>query len=408
MNLLPALRASRGRRGMALMVVLLVLLALLVLCAPFLASARDADRASSQQADRVEARLALDAASRHARHVLGETYPSADLDRTPYFDEPGELQVDNRFAQGFIDANDAKGTMWDLEVRDTSGAIDLDSASPHVVANLLGLVARSSAIVEPEAKPIGFSGGANFAPAGFVAIDGEIVRYGAIEEGALSVSARGVQGPAEGEDWQGGPRPPSGHGVGVNIVDQRAFALALWRLREKGAFLPPDAPEQVGDVGRFALAAAVDPRGAAVVDESMAEALRRHGAVHGEARGVAAWQRAVRVTTPIEAGTTGRLRVADGRFVNAGSTVRVGDGAVQELALVQQVSRNGELVLDRVLEVAFPANGAVLEVLARRPVNANSAEEKVLEALFLNLQLVGRNSRVTSDEARALARLTVE
>ena len=408
MKVLHSRRVARARRGMALMVVLLVLLALLVLCAPFLASARDADRASSQQADRVEARLALDAASRHARHVLGATYASADLDRTPWFDESGEVQVDNRFAQGFLDPNDPKGAMWDLEVRDTSGAIDLDSASPHVVANLLGLVGRSGAIIESDAKAIGFSGGANFAPTGFVAIDGEIVRYGAIEDGALTGLARGVLGPAEGEDWQGGPRPSSGHGVGVNIVDQRAFALAAWRLREKGALLAPDAPEQLGDVGRFAMAAAIDPRGAGVVGEAMLEALRRHGAVHGEARGVATWQRAVRVTTPIEAGRTGRLRVADSRFVNAGSTVRIGDGALQELALVQQVARNGELVLDRILEGSFPANGAVLEVLARRPVNANSADERVLEALFLNLQLVGRNSRVTSDEARALASLTIE
>ena len=47
MKVLHSRRVARARRGMALMVVLLVLLALLVLCAPFLASARDADRASS-------------------------------------------------------------------------------------------------------------------------------------------------------------------------------------------------------------------------------------------------------------------------------------------------------------------------------------------------------------------------
>ena len=400
-------QAARSRRGMALMVVLLVLLALLVLCTPFLFSARDADRASTQHADRVEARLALDAAARHARHVLAQSYSSADLDRTPWSDTEEELAVDNQFDAAFLNANDPRGPMWDLEVRDTSGAIDLDSASPHVIANLLGLVARTASIVEGTNKPIPFAGGANFAPAGFVTIDGELVRYSALEDGSVTGLTRGVLGPGEGEEWQGGPRAASGHGIGTNIVDQRAYAPALWRLREKGAWRPFDAPQQLADVGRFAMAAAVDPRAAGVVDATMVQQLLEHGSVHADARGVATWQRAVRVTTPIEGGKTGRLRVQDARFVNAGSTVRIGDGAVQELALVQQVLRNGEIVLDRVLEGTWPAFGSVLEVLARRPVNANTASEATLTALYLNLQLAGRNSRVTLDEAKLLAEVTV-
>lgn len=399
--------SAQRRSGMALMVVLLVLLALLVLCTPFLFSARDADRASTQLADRVEARLALDAASRHARHVLAGSYPSADLDRTPYWDEAGELQVDNRFDPAFLDANDARGTMWDLEVRDTSGAIDLDSASPHVVANLANLVARTAAIVDASAKPLPLAGANGFGPSGYVSVDGEIVRYGGVEEGALAGLTRGVFGPGEGEDWRGGPTGPAGHGVGANVVDQRAWAPALWRLREKGAWSPYDSPQQLADAGRFALAAATDPRGAGVFDAALVQTLLDAGSVHADARGVATWQRAVRVTTPIEAGKTGRLRVQDPRFVNTGATVRIGDGAVQEYALVQGVLRNGEIVLDRVLEGTWPAYGAVLETLARRPVNANSAPERVLQALFLNVQLVGKNSRVTSDEARQLAEVTV-
>lgn len=396
-----------GRSGMALMVVLLVLLALLVLCTPFLFSARDADRASTQLADRVEARLALDAASRHARHVLADSYPSADLDRTPYWDEAGELSVDNRFDPAFLDANDARGTMWDLEVRDTSGAIDLDSASPHVVANLTNLVARTASIVEAGGKPIPLAGSNAFAPSGYASIDGELVRYGGVEEGALAGLTRGVLGPGEGEDWRGGPTGAAGHGIGSNVVDQRAYAPALWRLREKGAWRPFDSPQQLADAGRFALAAATDPRGAGVFDTTLVQLLVEAGSVHADARGVASWQRAVRVATPIEGGKTGRLRVQDPRFVNTGATVRIGDGAVQEYALVQGVLRNGEIVLDRVLEGTWPAYGAVLEVLARRPVNANSASERVLQALFLNVQLVGKNSRVTIDEARQLAEITV-
>ena len=56
----------KSRRGFALLVVLLVLIALLVLAAPFLLMARNADRASTELADRAEAQLGLDAAARHA------------------------------------------------------------------------------------------------------------------------------------------------------------------------------------------------------------------------------------------------------------------------------------------------------------------------------------------------------
>ena len=47
-------------------------------------------------------------------------------------------------------------------------------------------------------------------------------------------------------------------------------------------------------------------------------------------------------------------------------------------------------------------------MLARRPVNVNVAPAEVLETLFLNLQMQGRNSRVVRGEARDLAALVVE
>ena len=120
---------------------LLVLLALLVLTTPFLLSARNSDRASARYADRASARIALDTAARHGRAQLGASHPS--LDKTPWWDSLDEVYVDNAFDSDFLDANDARGLMWDLEVEDLSGRIDLDSASPQVIANLLGVVTRT-------------------------------------------------------------------------------------------------------------------------------------------------------------------------------------------------------------------------------------------------------------------------
>ena len=57
-------RPEPARAGIAVLAVLVVLLALLVLCAPFLMTARNASRASTQLADQAQVRLALDSAAR--------------------------------------------------------------------------------------------------------------------------------------------------------------------------------------------------------------------------------------------------------------------------------------------------------------------------------------------------------
>jgi hypothetical protein len=120
------------------------------------------------------------------------------------------------------------------------------------------------------------------------------------------------------------------------------------------------------------------------------------------------WQRASRLASPVHGGTDGILRVDNPRWFNAGSTVQITDGVNTELALVQEVRRGGEIVLDRVLQGDYAAFSALVRVLARRPVNLNTASAEVLEAIFLNLQVAGRNSRITGDEAQKLAALVVE
>ena len=60
-------RPNRCEQGFALMTVLFVLLVMLVMAAPFLMTARNADKTASQMADRAEARVGLDTAARHSR-----------------------------------------------------------------------------------------------------------------------------------------------------------------------------------------------------------------------------------------------------------------------------------------------------------------------------------------------------
>ncbi len=402
-------RARASRSGFALIAVLLVLLSLLVLATPLLLSARGADQASTRLADRTDARVALDTAGRHARAVLADTYGSADQDRTPYWDGEDEVRVANAFPDGFLDANDATGAMWTVESRDVAGLVDLDSASPQVLANLMGLTSRLGAVVEGNAKEIPLAPNANFEPQGFLWIAGETVQVKKVVDNTVVDFTRGVFGPGEGSEWRGGPRPPVSHGIGTPVIDQRALAPALWRLVS-----PDDEPrawesiERLPDCANFALASATDPAGIGVMRDMLLRRLREYGTTHGGLRAGARWQRGARLTEKVAGGKDGRVKVDSARWFNPGATVRIRDGETSELALVQNVLGSGQIALDRVLKNDYDAYEAVVDVLARRPVNLNTAPREVLVALFLNLQVAGQNSRVTSDEADELAALVIE
>lgn len=392
--------------GFALIVVLLVLLALLVLCAPFLLTARNADRASAELSDRVEARLLLDAAARHARVGLQTSHPA--LDSTPYFDTEEELEVRSRFPAGFLQAADPAGQMWQAQANDLSGRIDLNSAPPQVFANLMGISTRLTAPLEPNSKELPLSSVNGLDPTGYVWIAGEWVRYGKLGESDLQQFLRGVN--SVGTDWMGGPKPPSTHGAGTAVLDQRAFAAPLWRtMGTDGAYRPFEELEQLRDSARYALAVATEgAAGAQAYEGRVLAPLFDWGSVYVPVRSGSRWQYPVRVLSPVVGGQDGRLRVSSTRWLNPGATVQIDDGTTRETALVVEVSGDGMVFLDRILTNDYLAQRAELRVLSRVPVNLNTAPREVLRALFNNLQLVGKNARINKDEAEQLADLVIE
>lgn len=389
---------AAGRSGFAMLAVLLALLALLVLCTPFLLTARNASRSSARLADRVQARLALDAAGRHARAQLGRSH--ASVDRTPYFDDIDELDVRGDLDEAFWNARDPRGPMWDLSVSDVSGRIDWNSAPPQAFANALGLSSFLVALVEDDAEEIPVASTSGFPPAGFLVIDGEIVRYGALEASRFLKLVRGLAAgvDAEGHALDCGPQPARGYPAGLAIFEQRAVAPAQWRLAggELRAFA--SAEEVLGAVGELGLGGPLED-----------DALRRLAELGTTWAGVGAgavWQRPVRVSNDLAAGLDCWLQVDELRWFNPGTTVRLTDGRTTELGLVRSVEAGRVQLFDPVTN-AYAAFTAELSPLARRPVNANTASAEVLEALFLHLQWRGVNSRITRREARELAALTI-
>jgi hypothetical protein len=386
---------------MALLAVLLTLLALLVLCTPFLLTARNASTSSTLLADRSQAQLSLDAATRHARAVLGQSHPSRDT--TPDSDSAEELFVDNEFDPSFWNPSDPKSAMWDLESTDLAGRIDLNSASPHVVANLFGGATRLSEECEVRATQVQVASAEGFPPQGFVWIGPELVSYAERTPTALTGLTRAV---ASGEDADGkplpcGPQPEKDHVPGTPVLDQKAFAPALWRMATPdGELRRFSFPEELVEAGeRFAIAGAF-PR-------EVLEALSRATNVYSGTGEPAVWQRPSRLMNSIRAGEDCRLQLDEVRYFNHGTTVAIDDGRTREFGLVLGVENQTVVLFDPVAN-DYDAFSAVVEPLARLPVNANTASPFVLEALFANLQWNGVNARITGREARELASLVVE
>ncbi len=399
-----------GREGFALIVVLLVLLALLVLCAPFLLGARNAERSSTELADRIEARVLLDGAARHARAVLGDTHPA--LDRTPYYDSLDELKVGEDFPPEFLRPNDPRGEMWRAEAQDVSGRIDLDSAPPQLFANLLGMSSRFTRPIKPDdkEKDLPVSSTRGFEPSGMVWCDGELIRYGKLGESGFETFVRGVG--STSDKWFGGPRPPATHAAGAPVFDQRAFAVPLWRAAgPEGALRELDEIGTLRECGEFALAKATEGSAAqAIWEGAILAPLFEQGSVYARARQGERWQHPVRLAASVSGGKEGRIRLEPGgvRWINPGTTLQVYDGTTRETALAVEVDNTGTVYLDRILQNDYSAWRAEVRVLARRPVNLNTASREVLIALFTNLQVRGRNARIVKDEAETLADVVIE
>ena len=242
-----------ARRGLAMVAVLLVLMALFVLSAPFLVTVRNADQASAESADRSVLRISLDAAARHAAAGLAGSHPA--LDATPYFDDLDELTVTSRFPKEFLATDDPSQVMWDLEAEDVAAKVDLSSASPHVLANLIGGAGRLSATCTEKDSALEVSASEGFLPEGVVLVDDELMGYAELGPSKLGKLARGllVQFDAEGKPLDCGPTPPAGHEVGAFVIDQRAWALCEWRIAT-GKLRAYEGIEQVREAKDFVLA----------------------------------------------------------------------------------------------------------------------------------------------------------
>ena len=391
--------------GYAMLAVLLVLLSLLFVLAPFLATVNNAEETAARRVDQTAANLALDNAARLGKARLAATHRA--WDSTPFSDGADELAVRNDLDAEFADMN---GARWDLDVEDLSGRIDLDTAPPALIANLLGTATRLTAFMNEADERLEVSSTRGFPESGVLWVAGELIGYEGLEPNAFTGLNRGLGAEVEDEEVLPGPLPPVDAAAGSLVIDQRALAMAQWRIAgvgEGGEVGGRRDPRQLGSADRLAQV------GDFVLDgdwgPDVVAALVDYGTVFGEWGAGPRWLAPARIRGPIIGGETMSIDVVEPRWFGPGTTIRVHGDGVSEFAIVRAVSpRNGRLYLDRPLVNDHNALEAVAEPLARRPVNVNTASLEVLEALFANVRLAGRNARITQAEARQIAEVIAQ
>ncbi|MFP4055730.1 MAG: hypothetical protein ACLF0G_02555 [Candidatus Brocadiia bacterium] len=137
----------RRRRGFAILMVVLVLVGLAIIAAPFAISMRQEEKASTNFAARIRAKLAATGALNWAIAQLEESHEYSELFyaehgeripyNSPYVDAEGEFRVDLRDeALDPLETANPTGVMWGATVQDEQGKVNLKTASRPLLENL--------------------------------------------------------------------------------------------------------------------------------------------------------------------------------------------------------------------------------------------------------------------------------
>jgi hypothetical protein len=386
---------ERRERGLALIAVLVALGVLLAMTAPFLLSmghGADASRAlvDEMQADwgSASARDALLQAAANGAPAVDPT-PNAD-GRDEY---PSGLDLPEEFA-GLTEADGGR-TVLQGEVEDLSRRIDLNSATPLSLANLLGLAVRVREEVESDATELAVDGPIDaFPPSGFLICQREVIRY----EGRDGDRFHGLTRGAFAELGFFPAQAFRDHVIPADslVLDFRCLLAVTMPFRaeaEPGRLRPYAA---VAELARIAEA------GFPGFDAVELEVLERFTTVSAFPQRSARFGRSERVFEifPDELEQPRILQVKSNVGLGAGSVVRIRslDGELVEYGLVwDTVSRGNRgtynlptrqyVALTQPLSLAFEPLQTLIEPLVKVPVNINTAEREVLQALFAHARL---------------------
>jgi len=389
--------ADRPTAGFALIATIVALSLLMTLMTPFLLSMGHGDAASQQLLDDKQVELLSASIRDLALNQASQSHGSVDPD--PLVDGLAEFPGPVALPQAFeaLERDGLNRHQLSAEVRDVQRLINLDSVSPLVLANLLGLVAHVSQDVDPEADEIPVDDASDFPEEGYIVVDRELIHYGSRDGNAFSDLERE-------QLTEMGYRVAEDHPLARDtlVLDFRVVLAVMHSFyhREGGERKQRQPFASVDEI------AGIASLGFGGFSPAQLDVLRAHCTVSSarETAGelsAADFGRAERVFA-IDGNQAQDLEliVRDGANMGAGSVVRIRDqdGTKSEYALVwsTRVTGTGGVNLPQpryALQLLLPlANDfeefeTLVEPVLPHAVNINTASTGTLAALIANVRI---------------------
>lgn len=387
----------RGSSGFALIAVLLTLSMLLALAVPFLISMGHGDTASQDRADAAHAEMISASARDMVLAQVGRSFST--VDETPRWDDRSEFPDRLELPESFADLQRAGASdhLLNGETADLQRRINLNTATPLVIANLLGTVTRLTGDHDPEADRLEVNDTSGFPETGFLLVDRELIAYGERDARSFGQLERGFLA-AEGYE-------PRTHVLADRslVLDYRAVLAVMHTFYAsvggtRGRWRPL---RSVDDLARLT------ETGFPGFTPEELDILRAHCTVSSARVAAADWGPAERIFSPVIPGENPwvgrslRVRSADGFAAGGIVRIRAADGSATEYGLCMEIREVGAGTINMPpprwqIELLLPVTRPLTEIetlvepLLPHPVNANTASPEVLTALFENM----RNGKV--------------
>jgi hypothetical protein len=251
----PAIPASE--RGVALVMVVLILAGLMLIAAPFLLSMRMDEQTAQAYPRKTKARYAAEGALNHAVAALWETHEDSErlaLDNrasgfaTPDYDGRDEIDVNFDEVRRRADYNlaDSAGVIWEARADDENGKVNINSAPPLLISNLLGAtvlldnIAYNDTEIPVEDTTPFFADADPDTIDGFILIDREYIAYCGKTAESFTGCMRGLF------------MDPTEHGKGALVQDGRGWKVSEHRAyANRGRFTAFETPDSIRDVASW-------------------------------------------------------------------------------------------------------------------------------------------------------------
>jgi len=383
---------AQADEGVALIMVIVVLMALMVIATPFTISMRNQSRNAVELLNQERARRDCETLRNELVERIKNTHPDLDY-LTPLCDDQREWDGDEDVdalapenARNLTRVSSSRAT-------DLQGRINLNTASIYLFANLLGQRTTIEEDFDLQTPSLEVRDAESFPDEGLLWIEGDVIAYNTRTEETFDELEQGLE-------LANAEFPiVANHQSGTEIIDYRSFLLATYCYKwMPGALSTLPTVESLRNIAVF---------GEVALERN---ALDRVASLVTVRSGLPSGRRFVNAQRVLgtEAGEGRVLFVENGRYINGGSIVRIVAGDEVHYSLVVRcvaVDAHSWAVLlqDPLPFVVHETESAVIDVLARHPINVNTAPLAVVAACIEGLGIQGESRRIHRDEALIIA-----